>query len=92
MLGGNAELVPHRSRAGIALLHQARLGNNLSGVTEKFLALRRQDNAFVGTLKNCDAKLMLQFPDSCRQTGLGNIQLFSCPADAPGLRGLYDVF
>ena len=92
MLGRDTELMTHRSRAGITFLHQACLGNDLSGIAEKFFTLRSQDNSLVGSLEDGNAKLMLQFPDSCRQTGLGNIQLFSRPADGPGLRSLYDVF
>ena len=60
----------HRSRAGITFLHQACQGNDLSGIAEKFPHPRSQDNSLVGSLENGNAKLMLQFPDSCRQTGL----------------------
>ena len=81
-----------RRGAKITFFHQSSLFHDLTGIAEKFFAVRRDNHAFVCPMEDGNAKLVLQFLDRGRERRLSDVQPFSGLTDRSGVGSRHDVF
>ena len=72
VLCGDAEAVPHGSIAGVALLDQARLLDDLASVAEELLAVGSGDHALARTVEDLNAEFVLKLAHGGGEARLGD--------------------
>ena len=69
----DAEAMLDRRGAKITFFHQSSLFHDLTGIAEKFFAVRRDNDTFVCPMKNSNAKLVFQLLDRGRERRLSDV-------------------